>query len=120
MYLKNLADGVIILDHSGTIMEANPSAISLLGLADDFVGKKYADIISSSENSGNDAFHQVIVDSVLEAPKTCRKKVSYQNSDGTARLFHLTSSLFEEDGKNRRLNHHLYGYYRNYKIDGAS
>lgn len=98
-YIKDISDGIIVLDSAGTIIEANPSAIRLLGLAENFVGKKYIDIISSNATSMNDEFHQVVIDSVREYPSTCRKKVSYHNADGTEILLQLTSSLYEEDGK---------------------
>lgn len=98
-YLKDLSDGIIVLDHAGTIIEVNPSAIKLLSLNEDFIGKKYADIISANASGKNDAFHQVVLDSVLEYPNTCRKKVSYHYPDGTERLLQLTSSLHEENGE---------------------
>lgn len=103
IYLKDLSDGIIVLDDSGTIIEANPGAIKLLGLTDDYLGRKYIDIISASGNKENDEFHQVVIDSILSAPETCRKKVNYLSADGTEKVFQLSSSVPEKGGEPGRL-----------------
>ena len=103
IFLKDLADGIIVLDDMGTIIEANPSAIKLLGLTDDYLGKKYINIISASERKENDEFHQIVIDSILSAPETCKRRVKYLTANGEVRIFQLSSSVSEKGDESGRL-----------------
>ena len=68
--LRDMDDCVIALDHRGHIMYMNPQFQSLLGLQDDVLGKTYAEVFFDRQDTCNDAFHQFLVDAVLEKERT--------------------------------------------------
>ena len=47
--LNNTVNGIVLIGKEGRVVYANPIAISLLGLGDNFMGRKYMEIITTYE-----------------------------------------------------------------------
>jgi len=47
--LNNTINGIVMIGAEGRLTYANPAAASLLGLSDDFMGRKHAEVISTYE-----------------------------------------------------------------------
>ena len=58
--IENLDDGVMIIDSSGRITDANISAERILGI-ENLINKKYADMLSLNPNPNNDTFFNCIL-----------------------------------------------------------
>lgn len=63
--IRDIEEGVIILDNTGTIVNLNPKALEILEIGEDYTDKKYVDLIDGDKNK-NDAFHQMLVDAVVD------------------------------------------------------
>lgn len=96
--IRDIDDGVMTIDMTGTITEINPSAEQLLSLEESFLGKKYTDIVKYTNDTRNDDFHEMIIQSIFESKVVHRKRVPYILKDGTRRVFDVSSSiLWNED-----------------------
>ncbi len=97
--LRDVTDGVLVLDKQGTILFLNPRGQQLLGFGDDAVGRKYAAVILEKGQKGNGAFHQFLLDSLYDNETTHKGEISYTTPDGDSRNLQLTTSfLFDEAG----------------------
>lgn len=47
--LDNTVNGIIMIGAEGKLAYANPASVSILGLRDDFMGRKYAEVINTYE-----------------------------------------------------------------------
>ena len=99
---RDISDGLILIDNSGTVQYLNPSASRLLGSDALKEGIKYAAYMASDGNKANDAFHQYILDSVYEKNITHAGDVTYTRPDGGVRFFRMsTSCAFSEDDRQK-------------------
>ena len=99
---RDISDGLILIDNSGTVQYLNPSASRLLGSEALKEGIKYATYMASDGNKANDAFHQYILDSVYENNVTHAGDVTYTRPDGGVRFFRMsTSRAFGEDDRQK-------------------
>lgn len=100
--LRDMNDGVLVLDPQGTILFLNEKGRAMLGRADAAEGKKYSLLMMDDDaGSVNDGFHQFVLDAVYDKEHSHSGEVTYQAGDGKKRL-HLTSSfLCSEDGKEK-------------------
>lgn len=96
--LRDVSDGVMVLNPDGTAAFLNPSGRSLLGIREEFQNRKYAALMEASPSPDNDSFHQLVLDSVYDKDKVHRKEVGYTQPGGR-RLYLLvrTSFLYEDD-----------------------
>lgn len=101
--LRDMNDGVLVLDSQGEILYLNKRGRKLLGETKDPTGAKYAAAIFAKDTDGkNDAFHQFILDAVYDKEHVHSGEVSYTAPDGKIRSLSLKSSfLFNEDGTKR-------------------
>lgn len=95
--IRDLDDGILALDKSGTIVSVNPSALSLLGISGELCGEKYLTLMQR-DAAQNDEFHQMLLDAVADKTLVHSKRLSYLGSDGELRYFHVNSSVWRGDG----------------------
>ncbi len=97
--LRDVSDGVLVLDKRGTVLFLNPQGERLLGFGDHAVGQKYAALMLEHSRKGNESFHQFLLDALNESESTHKGEILYTQTDGN--VVHLrmsTSFLFDEDG----------------------
>lgn len=97
--LRDVSDGVMVLNPDGTVAFLNPSGLRLLGIPEEFRNRKYAALMEASSSPDNDDFHQLILDSIYDKDRVHRKEVSYTQPGGTRLYLQVrTSFLYEDDG----------------------
>ncbi len=60
--LRDVNDGVIVLDGQGTVLYVNPSGQEMLLLPEDAAGRKYAELMQEDIATSNDDFNQFLRD----------------------------------------------------------
>lgn len=95
--VRDIDDGILVLGRDGTILEINPAAMAFLGLERDYTGEKYYALMESGNGCANDAFHQTVLDAVLEKFMVHRGLFPYLQPDGTQKMFEVTSSALRDD-----------------------
>lgn len=96
--LRDVTDGVILLDLHGTVMYVNPSGMQILALDDRVIGQKYAPTMFGN-GIANDSFHQFLLDAVYDKVCTHHGSCDYILPDGkTLKLGMVSSFLKNEDG----------------------
>ncbi len=97
--LRDVSDGVLVLDKQGTVLFLNPQGEKLLGFGPDAVGRKYAAIMLAKNQKGNDSFHQFLLDSLYDEENVHKGEIVYTQADGTKIHLRMTTSfLFDESG----------------------
>ena len=97
--LRDMNEGVMVLDPKGTILYLNEKGQGFLGVDKAAEGSKFASVFFSTE-SGNDEFTQFVLDAVYDKENTHNGVARFRLADGSQRVFHMTSSfLFSEDGE---------------------
>lgn len=95
--LRDIHDSVLAMDHRGRIIYMNPQCQSLLALDDSALGKTYAELFFDESNSENDAFHQFLVDAVLEKEHVHTGTVAYTHKHGNKMQLRITSSFLKSE-----------------------
>ena len=99
---RDISDGLLYIDNSGTVLYVNPSAVRILGSDALAEGVKYAEYMAADENSANDGFHQYILDSIYDKGTSHTGTVTYTRPDGSIRWFSISASYaFSEDGSRK-------------------
>jgi membrane protease YdiL (CAAX protease family) len=102
--LRDINDGVLVLDSHGTILYLNNQGQELLGKLECPTGAKYAStLMANDSNKGNDGFHQFILDAVYDKDSTHQGDVPYILPNGDKRQLHLTSSFLFSDNKQDKI-----------------
>lgn len=95
--LRDMNDGVLVLDPHGSILYVNEKAQDLLGTDESLAGKKFAAAFLDT-NEENDGFNQFILDAVYQKDETHNGQAVYCLPNGEKKVFHMTSSfLMSED-----------------------
>lgn len=97
--LRDLSDGIMVVDTSGTVVHVNPAAAALLGMTEDLQGRKYASLMAGDREE-NLPFHQMLIDAVENKEALHRRNVDYIRPDGGRSVLEVTSS-WSEDGNER-------------------
>ncbi len=98
--LRDVSDGVLVLDKQGTILFLNPRGEEMLEFGMDAVGKKYAAVMLGKKQKGNDSFHQFLLDSLRDSEYRHKGEITYTKSNGETIYLQMTTSfLFDESGK---------------------
>lgn len=97
--LRDMNEGVLVLDTRGVILYLNGKGRALLGKTENPEGKKYSQAFLAEETDAvNDAFHQFVLDAVYDKDKAHCGEAAYKAENQELRHFSLTSSfLFGED-----------------------
>lgn len=98
--LRDMNEGVLVLDTKGVILYLNEKGRDLLGKTESPEGKKYSlAFLSEETNETNDAFHQFVLDAVYDKGKAHSGEAAYKAENQEIRYLNMTSSfLFSEDG----------------------
>ena len=99
--LRDMSDGVIVVDSKGYIKYLNPSAAAIL--QEDAVKPeklRYADFMAGDED--NDAFHQFVLDAIYDKDNTHSGVVKYTRG-GITRTLKVTTSFVLSEDKNTQL-----------------
>ncbi len=98
--LRDVSDGVLVLDQRGTILFLNPRGQQMLGFGEETVGRRYAAVMLETHHTGNVSFHQFLLDSLSDSEKTHKGEIVYTRPDGTKINLQMTTSfLFDETGE---------------------
>ncbi|MEG2231997.1 MAG: PAS domain-containing protein, partial [Lachnospiraceae bacterium] len=98
--LRDMNDGVLVLDTKGTILQVNRIGRDLLELNHDPTGEKYVTLWG--DTSQNDAFHQLVLDAVYDKENNQTGVVPWVGN-GAKRLFKLTVSFLQDEGGDERV-----------------
>ncbi len=98
--LRDMSDGVLVLDRQGQILFLNEQGRKMLGKSKDVTGQKYAAAFLAQDMGGeNDGFHQFVLDAVYDKEHAHSGEADYSSPNREKRRFSLTSSfLRSEDG----------------------
>lgn len=98
--LRDIGDGVLVLDLHGHIIYTNPQLERMLGLGREILGLSYAQLLLFDDRQENDAFHQFILDAVYQKQKSHVGTVPFYDPSGNKRFLKVTASfLMSESGK---------------------
>lgn len=96
--LKNLPVGLLIIGGDGKIMEATPSACSILGCPlEGFVGNNWGDIFLSQDE--NHEFSGVVLDAIQKETPKVERITPYYAPGGGKKYLSVISSAQREEGK---------------------
>lgn len=121
--LRDMNDGVLVVDMHGKIIYINDKGCGMLGVDGSVFGKNYSRVFLENEaNEINDGFHQFVLDAIYDKENTHTGEVFHQAKNQELKSFRLISSfLYGEDGiKKNRHSSGLFGYYRGGKIEQAA
>ena len=101
--LRDMRDGVLVLDMQGNILYLNEQGQALLGAEKDCIGQKYTAAFWEQNLDGrNDAFHQFVLDAIYDKEHAHSGEAPYTPQGSDARRFRLTSSfLHSENGEKK-------------------
>lgn len=99
--LRDMNDGLLVLDPQGHILSCNGHATRMLGLSSEAAGQSYAALLGDGEQE-NDAFHQLILDAVYDKSAAHEGVAPYRSGGGEPRRLKVTTSfLLDEEGARR-------------------
>ncbi|WP_419785167.1 sensor histidine kinase [Pseudodesulfovibrio sp.] len=98
LILKNLPVGLLVIDRNGKIIEASPSACTILGCPmDDFKSRQWGEIFLSRQE--NLEFSEVVLDAIQNETPTVERVTPYLAPNGDQKYLSVISSAEREDGK---------------------
>lgn len=96
---RDITDGLILIDETGTIVYVNPSAKRILNNPALEQGIKYASFMIKDQKGVNDEFHQYVVDSIHDRKNEHTGLLRYTCPDGNKRVLRIVSSFaYDEEG----------------------
>ncbi|MDE6875108.1 MAG: PAS domain-containing protein [Lachnospiraceae bacterium] len=98
--MRDMNDGVLVLDMKGHILYLNEQGRRLLGVGEKVQGDTYRAAFLEKDTAGvNDGFHQFVLDAVYNKEKVHSGEAAFRSESGESYYFQLTSSfLRDEDG----------------------
>ena len=101
--LRDMNDGVLVVDTHGEIIYLNDRGCSMLGVDGNVSGKNYSrDFLANEMNEINDGFHQFVLDAVYDKEHAHTGEAVYQVKNQELKSFRLTSSfLYGEEGEEK-------------------
>ena len=102
--LRDMNDGVLVLDTHGQILYLNDKGHAMLGVDEDITGQKYGGVfLAGDEDETNDAFHQFVVDAVYDKERAHSGEAVYKAEGRELRHFNLTSSFLYGETKEKKI-----------------
>lgn len=102
--LRDMNDGVLVLDMHGQILYLNEQGHAMLGVDEDMTGRKYGQaFLSGDEDKTNDKFHQFVLDAVYDKTHAHNGEAVYQAENRELRHFNLTSSFLYGETKEQKI-----------------
>ena len=90
--MRDITDGLIVLDTEGTVVFVNPSALKILDNPALVEGKKYIEFMVTDRTGENDDFHQYVLDCAGDKNKEHEGLLNYSCPNGEKRVFRMISS----------------------------
>lgn len=98
--IRDIEEGIIIVDNEGTMSHINPKAQKILEIKNDYINKKYVSLINNDENK-NDDFHQMLIDAVVEKKTVHKKRIKYNTPTNQKTVYIASSVLRDDDGSEK-------------------
>ena len=99
---RDITDGLMLVDLSGTIRYINPQGYVILNNPDIKENIKFVDLMKLDRNGQNDEFYQYLLDSVYDKQETHSGALIYRDPEGDIRYLLVKSSYaFSDDGKEK-------------------
>ena len=93
--VRNMAEGVLIIDFDGTIRYANQAACSILEIPESKLsGKKFASLFF--DDPSHDDFSQILLDAIYSKDQPHEAVVPFR-TEGAVRHLHVTTSFYMND-----------------------
>lgn len=95
--LRDMSEGMLVVDLGGTIRSVNPAALAIFACAEeDLLGRPFAACFF--EYPENDEFNQTVLDAVYSSGEKQERIVPFRRADRTLTL-HVRASFLKEDGR---------------------
>lgn len=94
--LRDIKDGVIVIDKEGKIIFSNPATNEILDIHFDIVGKEISEIIPI-EKEYNDDFNEIIIEATMDKEHTHHRKIKFKQYDDDIVILDIRSSYFHGD-----------------------
>ncbi len=94
--VNDMLEGVMVISMNGRITMLNPAAEKILGLTKENIGDLYMNIFL--EKADNDAFNEVILDTIYAKKKVSNMPIDYVLS-GEVKNLSLTTSYVQDQGE---------------------
>ena len=94
--VNDMLEGVMVISMNGRITMLNPAAEKILGLTKENIGDLYMNLFI--EKADNDAFSEVILDTIYEKKKVSNMLIDY-TLNGEIKKLSLTTSYVQDQGK---------------------
>ena len=98
--IRDIEEGIIVVDITGNIVHINPKANNILDLKKNYESKKYVTLIED-DSQNNDDFNQMIVSAVNEPDIVHKKRIKYKLSTGEVKTLYMASSVLKDDDGNK-------------------
>lgn len=90
--VDSMSDGLMVIDHEGTIVFTNPALGAILEMdPEDFRGRGWGELFF--DDPANDEFNQVIVEVITERIYHYNRQVSYRHRSGRRKELIVTTTL---------------------------
>lgn len=101
--LRDVDDGVLVLDRYGHILYMNPPCSALLGVNESALGSTYAEtFFRDGDATENDRFHQFVLDAVYQKDEKHQGTVPYVHANGDKTYMRVTTSYLQNAEANDR------------------
>ena len=94
---RDISDGLILINNSGTVLFVNACAASILNNPSLKEGVTYAGFMNEDKENANDAFHQYILDSIYDKESPHSGSIAYNRPDGSVRYLSVKTSYVRSD-----------------------
>lgn len=102
--LRDMNDGVLVLDMHGQILYLNDRGHVMLGVDEDMIGRKYGKaFLAGDSDETNDKFHQFVLDAVYDKDHAHSGEAVYKAKSKELRYFNLTSSFLYGETKEKKI-----------------
>ena len=94
--IRDIEEGIIVVDTKGTIIHINPKANNILDLKKNYESLKYV-VLIEDDSENNDDFNEMIIAAVNEPDIVHKKRVKYKLQSGEVKTLYIASSLLKDD-----------------------
>lgn len=102
--LRDMNDGVLVLDTHGQILYLNDRGHAMLGVNEDMTGRTYGKVfLAGDSDETNDTFHQFVLDAVYDKEHAHSGEAVYKAANQELRHFNLTSSFLYGETKEEKI-----------------
>lgn len=96
--IRDMSDGILVIDMNGIIFSVNDSALKILEKTkDELIGKKFASIFFDDKR--NDDFNQCLINAIYDSEESHKSITSYYANNITKKLYLTTSYTQDDNGQ---------------------